>query len=133
MSRRGVREQIFKLLFQVEFHPVEDMDVLFERFYDEEEPQATEEEQGEIQAKLNKILSQISLLDQMLAEKTDGWELKRLGKVELTILRLALYEMKFDDSVPVSVAINEAVELSKKYAQKDSYGFVNGVLAKFAE
>ncbi len=54
------------------------------------------------------------------------------GKVDLTILRLAVYEIVFDDDVPTGVAINEAVELAKKFGQEESSGFVNGVLAKFA-
>ena len=72
-------------------------------------------------------------IDQMLSEKTTGWSLQRIGKVELAILRLAVYEMLFDDTIPVSVAINEAVELAKKYGAEDSASFINGVLAKFAK
>ena len=55
---------------------------------------------------------------------------KRMGKVELTILRLALYEIKHDDDVPEKVAINEAVELAKKFGGDDSPAFINGILAK---
>lgn len=64
--------------------------------------------------------------------KRVGWSVGRIGKIELTILRLAVYEIKFDDSVPTSVAIDEAVELAKKYGQDGAGSFVNGVLAKFA-
>ena len=56
-----------------------------------------------------------------------------MGKVDLTVIRLAVYEMKFDESIPDGVAINEAVELAKLYGQDESAGFVNGVLAKFVE
>ena len=56
-----------------------------------------------------------------------------MAKVELTIIRLAVYEIKFDESVPTGVAINEAVELAKKFGQDGSPAFVNGVLAKFAQ
>ncbi len=55
-----------------------------------------------------------------------------MSKVDLTILRLAIYEIRYDEDVPTGVAINEAVELAKKFGQDASYGFVNGVLAKFA-
>lgn len=68
----------------------------------------------------------------MLDEKAKGWNTARMSKVDLTILRLAVYEMKYDDSVPDRVAINEAVELAKKFGQDASSGFVNGILAKFA-
>ena len=55
-----------------------------------------------------------------------------MSKVDLTILRLAVYEIRFDEDVPTGVAINEAVEIAKKYGQEESSGFINGVLAKFA-
>ena len=56
-----------------------------------------------------------------------------MAKVELTILRLAVYEIRYDEDIPTSVAINEAVELAKKFGQKESGSFVNGILARFAE
>ena len=69
-------------------------------------------------------------LDECLNKVAEGWKTRRMGKVELTILRLALYEMKHDDTVPEKVAINEAVELAKKFGGSDSPAFVNGILAK---
>ena len=68
----------------------------------------------------------------MLSEAASGWTLGRMGKVELTILRLAVFEMKFDEEMPVKVAINEAVELAKVFGGDDTPGFINGVLAKLA-
>ena len=70
--------------------------------------------------------------DAMINEETLGWDTGRMAKVDLTIIRLAIYEIKFDDQVPTGVAINEAVELAKKFGQDGSAAFVNGVLAKFA-
>ena len=61
---------------------------------------------------------------------TRGWKTARMGKVDLTLLRLAVYEIKFEDDIPTGVAINEAVELAKKYGTDDSSSFVNGILAK---
>ena len=69
-------------------------------------------------------------IDRKLDEVTEGWSVKRMGKVDLTIIRLAVYEMKYDDDIPVSVAINEAVELAKRYGSENSPAFINGVLAK---
>lgn len=69
----------------------------------------------------------------MLSEATSGWRLERVGTVERTLLRLALFEMRFDEAVPDKVAINEAVELAKKYGADASAGFINGVLAKLVE
>ena len=65
------------------------------------------------------------------SQEAKGWTTERMGKIELTILRLAIYEIKFDEDVPAGVAINEAVEIAKKFGQEESAGFVNGVLAKF--
>ena len=62
-----------------------------------------------------------------------GWKTKRMGRVDLTILRLALYEMLYDDEVPEKVAINEAVELAKKFGGNESPAFINGVLAKLVQ
>ena len=85
-----------------------------------------------VDAKYNRIMEHLDEIDGMLNEKTEGWNVSRIGKAEISILRLAVYEIRFDDDVPTSVAINEAVELAKKYGQDQSAGFVNGVLAKFA-
>ncbi|MBQ4417586.1 MAG: transcription antitermination factor NusB, partial [Butyrivibrio sp.] len=68
----------------------------------------------------------------LITERTTGWTTDRMGKAELAILRLAVYELLFDDTVPNAVAINEAVELAKRYGQDESAAFINGVLAKFA-
>ncbi len=87
----------------------------------------------EISQKYTAVLERKEELDAMLNEKATGWTVSRMGKVDLTIMRLALYEMLYDDTVPVSVAINEAVELAKKFGQTDSSSFINGVLAKFAD
>lgn len=132
MSRRGVREQIFKLLFHIEFNTREEMQEQITHFYENEENAASEEEVKEITEKLYHILDRLDTIDAQLKEKTTGWTLDRLAKVDLTILRLAVYEIQFDPDVDTSVAINEAVELAKKYGQKESSAFVNGVLAKFA-
>ena len=69
----------------------------------------------------------------MLSEAASGWKLNRIGKVELTLLRMALYEMRYDEQTPEKVAINEAVELAKKYGADASAGFINGVLAKLVD
>jgi len=80
--------------------------------------------------KYEKIMEKLPEIDAMLEKVARGWKLSRMGKVELTILRLAVYEMRFDEDIPEKVAINEAVELSKKFGGDDSPAFINGVLAK---
>jgi N utilization substance protein B len=132
MGRREIREQLFKLLFRIEFNAPEDMEDQKELFF-EEEPQINEKDMAEIKGKFDGILEKLSEIDAMINERVTGWKTARMGKVDLTILRVAVYEICFDESVPTGVAINEAVELAKKYGQEESSSFVNGVLAKFAE
>ena len=85
----------------------------------------------EIAAKYEKVAEKIAQIDEMINEKTEGWKTSRMGKVDLAILRLAVYEIVFDDTIPNPVAINEAVELAKKFGRDESPKFINGVLAKF--
>lgn len=132
MGRRELRERVFLLLFRVEFNTPEDMPEQIRMFFDDDEVKYMEKDAEYITGKYEKIVSKLEDLDKMLDEKAEGWDVKRMGKIELTILRLALYEMNFDDDVPVSVAINEAVELAKKFGQDSSGSFVNAILAKFA-
>ncbi len=131
MSRRELREQIFKLLFRVEFNSLEDM-AEQEKFFFEDEDAAKDSDAEYISEKYNRIMQKLSEIDVMLNEKAEGWDTTRMSKVDLAILRLAVYEILYDESVPTGVAINEAVELAKKFGQDASSGFVNGILAKFA-
>lgn len=132
MSRRELREQIFKLLFRVEFNAKDELAVQEAFFFEDEENRASEEENTEIHEKFERILKQLDQIDMELNQKTKGWGTDRMGKVDLTILRLAVYEIQYDDEIPTGVAINEAVELAKKFGQDSSSAFINGVLAKFA-
>ncbi len=131
MSRRELREQIFKLLFRIEFNSLEEMPEQ-EKLFFEDECETDVEDTEYISAKYQKIVEQMSEIDKMLNEKAENWDTGRMGKVDLTILRLAVYEIAYDEDVPTSVAINEAVELAKKFGQDASAGFVNAILAKFA-
>lgn len=132
MGRRELRERIFLLLFRVEFNNPEEMPEQIKMFFDDDETVYSEKDTAYISGKYEKIMEQVAGLDKLLDEKAEGWDIGRMGKVELTILRLALYEMNYDEDVPVSVAINEAVELAKKFGQDSSGSFVNAILAKFA-
>lgn len=131
MSRRKIREQLFKLLFRVEFNTREEMPEQEQLFFEEEDEQSPEENR-QIEDKFHAILERLEEIDGLLNEKVDGWDTARMGKVDLTILRLAVYEINYDETVPTGVAINEAVEIAKKFGQNSSPSFVNGVLAKFA-
>lgn len=132
MTRSQQREHVFKMLFQTEFYETEELEGQ-DRLYMDDLSVIKDEEQEFITGEVNATRENLSQIDSMIDEKISGWNLGRIGKVELTILRLAVYEMLFVDTIPESVTINEAVELAKKYGGDDSYAFVNGVLSKFAK
>lgn len=133
MSRRELREQLFKLLFRVEFNDLEEMKEQCGFFFEDIDNPVTEKDMPVIQDKIDKIMEKLPELDAQINEHAKGWTTDRMAKVDLTIIRLAVYEILFDESVPTGVAINEAVELAKKFGQDSSYSFVNGVLARFTE
>lgn len=132
MVRTELREHIFKMLFQIEFNDMSDMPEHLQLYFDSLEPVPADKDKSYIQKKYEAAVQKVPEIDVLLNEKTEGWTTARMGKVDLTILRLAVYEMKWDDDVPVGVAINEAVELAKKFGGKESPSFVNGVLAKLS-
>ena len=130
MKRRELREHIFEILFRVEFMDEQDMHEQMDLFF--EDLAAGAEDVEYMKNKYLAIREKMAEIDKTIDEKSTGWKTSRMGKVELTILRLAVYEMLFDEDVPVTVAINEAVEIAKKFGGDDTPAFVNGVLAKVA-
>ena len=136
MNRREIRERIFKLLFRVEFYKAEEMEEQKELFFEDAEDfpeKATKKDKQEVMEKYDAIVDRLPEIDAMIDEKAVGWSSRRMGKVDLAIIRLAVYEICYDEQIPTGVAINEAVELAKNYGQDGSAAFVNGVLAKFAK
>jgi N utilization substance protein B len=133
MNRTELREQIFKLLFRVEFNPMEEMPEQEELFTTTGDKEFSSQDAEYIRTKYEAIADKLTEIDEAINKETKGWDTGRIAKVDLTIIRLAIYEIKYDESVPTGVAINEAVELAKKFGQDGSPAFVNGVLAKFAQ
>ncbi len=148
MNRREMREHTFCVLFSRDFHALGEEkeqaawymsslelmspDELEERSMDRIPP-FTEEESAAMEQRIADISAKVPELDAAINEVSEGWKTNRMNKVDLALIRLALYEMRFDESVPTKVAINEAVEIAKKYGGADSPSFVNGVLAKLVE
>ena len=133
MTRSEVRESVFKLLFRTEFHDDADYEEQIKLFVEEEDlnrPADFIEESDYITEKVNAIRESLPEIDALIDEKADGWKTSRMGKVDLTIIRLAIYEIKYEESIPEKVAINEAVNLAKEYGTDNSGSFVNGILAK---
>lgn len=133
MGRHEQREQIFKLLFRVEFNSAEEMPEQVKLFLEDREAVVYEKDAVYISERFEKVQEKIPEIDKLINDNTEGWDTTRMGKVELTILRLAVYEIRFDDEVPDSVAINEAVEIAKLYGQENAGGFVNAILAKIVK
>ena len=141
MKRSELRENIFKLLFMAQFNSQEEMPEQL-RLYFEAAQQGREdvvcgrdpsrEEEEYMEAKYSRICEKLPEIDAFLNRISVGWKTSRMNKVDLTILRLAVYEMQYDEEVPTAVAINEAVELAKRFGGEDSTSFVNGILGKAA-
>ena len=132
MTRSELREHVFKMLFQIEFNDETDMQEHLQ-YYLETLEGAKDQDKAYIQQKYRAVNSHTEEIDKLLNEAAKGWKTTRMGKVDLTILRLAVYEMKWDEDVPERVAINEAVELAKRFGGENSASFVNGVLGKLAK
>lgn len=144
MTRSLVREHLFKLLFRIEFNTPEDMPQQVRLYFEDGIAEADEgykstgsdvpeEDRQYISDKYEKILEHLPEIDDKIDKAAKGWSISRIGKVELSVLRLAVYEMLYDEDIPVGVAIDEAVELSKRFGQESSGPFVNGILATLAK
>lgn len=131
MTRRALREQVFLMLFRVEFHDAEEMNEQI-ALYKEQLEECSEEDCAYIVNKFMGIVEKLEEIDVAINEVSKGWKVSRMAKVDLALIRLAVYEMMYEEDVPVKVAINEAIELAKQYGTDDSPAFVNGVLAKLA-
>ena len=143
MTRRQIREEIFKIIFQADFHNEDEMKEQVNLFLQDEETQEAEtenpvkseqeiEQQQYIAEKSNDIFARVEEIDALINEVVEGWKTTRMAKVDLSLIRLAVYEIRYE-KIPKGIAINEAVELAKKYGTDQSAGFVNGVLAKIDE
>ena len=130
MTRSEMREHVFKLIFRVPFHDKNELREQIDYYFDD----LTDVNEKDYEYIKNKALLVCELsdeLDEKINLVSEGLPVDRIGKAELAIMRLAVYEMLYDDDIPVNVAINEAVELAKSYGSDDNAAsFVNGVLAK---
>ncbi len=133
MSRTRLREHIFILLFMAQFNEPEDMPRETAIYFENLEKAADDESRAYIEKKAAAILEKQEELDRLIDERAEGWSTARMGRVELAIIRLAAFEIRYDEEIPSSVAINEAVELAKKYGQDNASSFVNGILARIVE
>ena len=135
MKRAEIREYVFKLLYCTEFHENEDLQKRYRLYMDNLEQlgeikEIKEKDKEYIINRVTDIVSRIDDIDKEIDKVAVSWKTDRMAKADLNILRLAYYEMNIDDDIPKPVAVDQAVELAKKYGTDDSPSFVNGVLAK---
>ena len=130
MGRRKLRENVFRLLFCCDFFTEEELVQQVDTYLDEEVLDADVEDITYIRDRVHDIMVvKREDIDEIIAKNAEGWSFDRIGKAEKSILRLAVYEILYDDTVPVKVAINEAVELSHNYCDEKGPAFINGVLS----
>ena len=132
MTRRELRENTFVMLFHKEFHDIDEMKEQFELYFEKKAPMS-EKDETYVSERVYDILSKLNEIDSDIEEASESWTVSRMSKIDLSIMRLAYYEMRYDDTVPLQVAINEAVEIAKLYGGDNSPSFINGVLGKLAK
>lgn len=131
MTKTEIREQVFILLFQTDYHDRESLSQQAEDYLQTLED-AGKKDLRQINDKYHGVMEHLEKLDDYITRYSRGWEISRLAKADVAILRVAVYEMLYDEKVPVGVAINEAVELAKTYGTENSPAFVNGLLGNVA-
>lgn len=132
MTRRELRENTFVMLFHKEFHDIDEMKEQFELYFEKKAPMS-EKDETYVSERVYDILSKLNEIDSDIEDASESWTVSRMSKIDLSIMRLAYYEMRYDESVPLQVAINEAVEIAKLYGGDNSPSFINGVLGKLAK
>ena len=128
MKREVIREKTMQLIYQMDITDdfnISDLSVV------EESANVVDKKQAV--ATLETVQEHHDEIDKVIDNNIDNWKFERIAKADLAILRTAVAEMLYVESIPVSVSINEAVELAKKYGDESSYKFVNSVLGKIAK
>ncbi len=131
MKQRAFKEQVFKLLFRAEFNTREELLEQLPFYFDAGDMTVSEEDRVKIEERLCAILDRMPDIDAQIASRLKNWKPERIGKVELAVIRMTVFELQTNPGTPVGVVINDAVDLAKKYGQDGAGQFVNGVLAAF--
>lgn len=134
MTKKKTRENLYLMLFQADFHQEQDLMEQADLFLDSLEGRdATQKAKQALKERFQSVLEHLTEIDEKIEAKSEGWAIKRLPKSDLTVMRLAVFEILYDEDVPDGVAINEAVELAKLYGGDKSFRYVNGVLASIVK
>ncbi|MDF2945750.1 MAG: utilization substance protein [Bacillales bacterium] len=124
MNRRISRERAIQALYSLEINDMEVNELIEDILMENEEPSDF------LIELVTGVVNNLESIDELLINNLANWKLDRIGKVERAILRLAVYEMKYMNDMPVNVTLNEAIELAKTYCDESSSKFINGVLSK---
>lgn len=127
MGRKASREMAMKLLYQFEIQR-DNIDQQINDALDESD--ANKKDREYICDVIYGVIKHLEYIDKLIESHSKGWKLNRISKVDLSILRLSIYELLYRKDIPMNVSINEAVELAKKYSSEDAGAFINGILAK---
>ena len=119
-----------QLLYQAELRSGDDLGEQLELAFEESEKSYTAKEREYIEDIVRGVFKNLAELDGIVESNAKGWKLTRIARIDLSILRLCIYEIKYRDDIPFTVSINEAVELAKKYGEEESGAFINGILSK---
>lgn len=128
MSRKISREKMMHLLYQMELHH-DYSEKQLEEFI--EEVQLKPDEIQYLKQHIPNCVEKRDEIDAIIQNHLVDWKIDRISKVDISILRVALYEIEYCEEIPIEVSINEAVELAKKYSDVDSNKFINGLLGQF--
>ena len=131
MSRHMAREVAFKIVFELAFQDG-DAEELYNNFIEglDEKPDINEDDSKYIKEVIIGIKENLTTIDDKIKSKLKDWNFDRISKVDIAILRLAIYEICFRKDIPEKVSVNEAVEIAKSFGEDTSSSFVNGVLAE---
>ena len=134
MKRREIREHLLRLLFLKEFHEADEIEEQNQLYFDVLLPNEGKgiDDAKEVMERYDKLKTYLPEIDSKLITEMQKWNLKRVGIVERNLLRLATFEVLYDE-IPSAVAINEAVELAKIYGGDQAPGFINGVLSRIVK
>ena len=131
MNRHRFREHTFKLIFLSQFYNGKELEEQLESYFIYQ-GDFRDDEILALTTKYNSMIEIREKIDELISYTAKGWKIERMSKVDLSILRLSIYELMFDEDIPKKVAINEAVELAKEYGGEDSASFINGILGEIS-
>lgn len=127
MSRKMARETAMKLIYQMDMQSSNSDDTL-NLYYENVKSDIKKDDESYISNCLHGVEENLTIIDGYIEKYARGWKINRIGKVELAILRLSIYEMLYINDIPRAVSINEAVDIAKKYCSSESPSFINGIL-----